>query len=76
MYYSFSCSYCSKVFYTYQDHKETAARILYEGIKTHLIEYDEDRKEYQFDEDPSIEIDQMYYALIETEDDPRGDYQL
>jgi len=76
MYYSHSCSYCSKVFYTYQDRKEHAASVLYTGIKAHLVEYAEDHKEFQFDEGQSIEINQMYYAMTETEEDPRGDYKL
>lgn len=76
MYYSHSCSYCLKVFYTYHASKEGAARKLYEGIKKHLVEYAEDHKEYQFDEAPSIEVNQMYYAMTEHEEDPRGDYEL
>ncbi|KKQ93667.1 MAG: hypothetical protein UT20_C0045G0001, partial [Candidatus Levybacteria bacterium GW2011_GWA1_39_11] len=36
----------------YHSSKEAAARKLHEGIKKHLIEYAEDHKEYQFDEDP------------------------
>ena len=51
-------------------------KLLFEGIKKHLIEYAEDHKEYQFDEDPEIEINQMYYAMSEHEEDPQGDYEL
>lgn len=76
MYYSHSCTYCSKVFYTYHSIKEAAAEILYKGIKSHLIEYQEDHKEYELDEGPSIEIDQMYYAISETEEAPAGGYEL
>lgn len=76
MYYSHSCSYCSKIFYTYHENKEAAANVLYTGIKTHLIEYSEDHKEYQFDEGPTIEINQMYYAMEESTDEPAGDYKL
>ena len=63
MYYSHSCSYCTKIFFTYHSNKESAAKTLFEGIKKHLAEYGEDHKEYMFDEDPDIEIDQMYYAM-------------
>ena len=76
MYYSHSCSYCSKVFYTYHESKEGASKILYEGIKSHLVEYREDHKEYMFDEDPEVEINQMYYAMREHNEEPQGDYKL
>ena len=76
MYYSYTCSYCTKIFYTYHDLKDGAAAQLYEGIKKHLIEFDEDRKEAEFDEAPSIEIDQMYYAMIEYSEKPNGDYEV
>jgi hypothetical protein len=76
MYYSHSCSYCLKVFYTYNGDKEAAATILYTGIKKHLVEYGEDHKEYLFDEDPETEINQMYYAMLEHQEDPQGDYEL
>ena len=76
MYYSHSCSYCAKVFYTYHSSKEGAARVLFEGIKKHLIEYAEDHKEFRFDEDPKIEINQMYYAMSESEEEPTGHYEL
>ena len=76
MYYSHSCSYCTKLFYTYQDSKEEASRVLFEGIKGHLVEYGEDHKEYMFDEDPEIEINQMYEAMEEGEEKPAGDYEL
>ena len=76
MYYSHSCSYCEKIFYTYQDSREEASRTLFEGIKKHLIEYGEDHKEYMFDEDPEIEINQMYEVMTEWEEEPAGDYKL
>lgn len=76
MYYSYRCSYCQKIFYTFHTNKMQAARILYEGIKAHLIDYNEDHKEYEFDEDPTIEDDQMYAVMVETEDAPRGGYMI
>ena len=76
MYYSHSCSYCAKIFYTYHSSKTDAARILFEGIKKHLIEYAEDHKEYQFDEGVEIEVNQMYYAMSESEEEPAGHYRL
>ena len=76
MYYSHSCSYCTKVFYTYHSNKEQAAEILFVGIKSHLTEWDEDHKEYEFDEAPEIEIDQMYEVMIELASPPSGGYEL
>ena len=76
MYYSHSCSYCAKIFYSYHSSKTGAARVLFEGIKKHLIEYAEDHKEYQFDEGVEIEVNQMYYAMSESEEEPAGHYKL
>ena len=76
MYYVHTCSWCTKVFYTYHNNREEASKILYIGIKEHLVEYGEDHKEHEFDEDPTIEIDQMYAALVETEEEPAGGYEL
>ena len=76
MYYSHPCSYCGKVFYTFNDNKEIASQVLYEGIKEHLKEYDEDHKEYEFDEDPEIEKNQMYKEMTESKEKPAGGYEL
>ncbi len=72
MYYSHRCSYCAKTFFVYDTNKSRAAKKLYEGIKKHLIDYGEDHKEYEFDEDPSIEANQMYNSMSESEDKPYG----
>jgi hypothetical protein len=64
------------MFYTFNRNKEAAARSLYEGIKAHLIEYNEDHKEYSFDDAPKIEVSQMYYAMVETNTRPAGAYEL
>lgn len=76
MYYSHSCSYCTKVFYTYHSNKEQAASILYYGIKQHLIEYNEDHKEYNFDDGPKIDTNEVYYAMTELNYPPEGGYEL
>ena len=76
MYYSFPCSYCGKVFYTFNDSKEQAAQTLYAGIKQHLISYNEDDKEHDFDEPPKIEVNQMYASMAESSEVPSGGYQL
>jgi hypothetical protein len=76
MYYVRSCSFCSKVFYTYNNNREEAAKALYNGIKKHLIEYNEDDREYEFDEYPEKEEDQMYYEMQEAEEPPVAGYEL
>lgn len=76
MYYAHNCSYCNKLFYTYQSTREQAAQVLYHGIKKHLIDYGEDHKEYEFDETPEIEIDQLYKTIVELSEEPSGGYEL
>lgn len=76
MYYSHPCSYCSKVFYTFNDNKEQAATTLYAGIKQHLISYGEDDKEHQFDDGASIDTNEVYAAMEESSEPPAGGYQL
>lgn len=76
MYYAHNCSYCNKLFYTYQDNRERASEVLYHGIKKHLIDYGEDHKEYEFDEAPEIEINQLYRSIVELSDEPSGGYEL
>jgi len=46
------------------------------GIKKHLIDYQEDHKEYEFDESPSVEANQMYYAMSESTHPPRSGYEV
>lgn len=76
MHYSHPCSYCSKTFYTYHSNKEVAARTLYYGIKKHLGEYNEDHKEYQFDDGPEVDSDEIYRAMSESKDPPTGGYPV
>ena len=76
MYYSHPCPYCRKIFYTFQSNKESASEILFSGIKQHLIDYDEDRKEYEMDEGKSIEVNQMYRGMRESDSPPSGGYEL
>ena len=76
MYYSTTCPYCSKVFYVFGDNKTTAASTLYTGIKKHLVDYDEDRKEYKLDDGASSDTNEIYNELSESKDPPSGGYPL
>lgn len=76
MYYSYPCSYCGRLFYTYHTNKEQAARTLYEGIKRHLVEYKEDEREYDLDDGPREDSNEIYDGMKELEDPPQGGYEL
>ncbi len=76
MYYSYPCSYCGRVFFTYNSSKEQASRILYQGIKQHLIDYNEDEREYEFDDTPQVDTNEVYYAVDESNNPPAGGYEL
>ncbi len=76
MYYSHSCSYCTKIFYTFNSDKHEASKTLYHGIKKHLIEYGEDHKEYKFDDGVEMDVDEIYYAVSELNEPPSGGCEL
>ena len=76
MYYMHQCTYCTKTFYVFSDSKMDAARKLYKGIKQHLMQYDEDRKEFLMDGSPDREANEMYYEMIELNEPPTGGYPL
>lgn len=76
MYYSDKCPYCSKIFYVFNDDKAEAAKELYAGIKQHLIDYNEDSKEYTFDEGEEKESNQIYGEMTETKEPPPGAYEI
>lgn len=76
MYYSHPCTYCGRLFFTYNTNKEQASDILFKGIKKHLIEYDEDKKEYEMDDHPDQEADQMYNTMKQSAHPPPGGYEI
>lgn len=76
MYYSHPCSYCRKVFYVYAKNRHRASSRLYAGIKKHLIDYNEDHKEYDFDDGPKIDTQEVYRALKESNHPPAGGYKI
>lgn len=76
MYYCHSCSYCSRVFCTYSTRKEDASTKLYYGIKQHLKDYDEDHKEYQFDDGVKTDSNEVYANMTEYSSRPSGAYEV
>ena len=76
MYYSQTCSYCNKVFYTFNDNKERAAETLYAGIKEHLIDSGEDEKETKFDDGPTEDTNEVYSEMAGNNEPPTGGYEL
>ncbi len=75
MYYSYKCPYCGRVFYTYDTNKERASRTLYFTIKQHLIDYNEDHKEYVLDDGEEADSDQIYEEMVESNIAPPGGYK-
>lgn len=75
MYYSYKCPYCGRVFYTYDTDRERASRTLYASIKQHLIDYNEDHKEYELDDGEREDSDQIYAGMSESKDEPVGAYE-
>lgn len=76
MYYSYNCTYCGRLFYTYNENKEQAAHILYSGIKAHLKDYDEDDKEYKMDDGEKVDSDMIYREMTSYNEAPSGGYEL
>lgn len=76
MYYSSHCPYCNRIFYVYASDKTTASQSLYAGIKQHLIDYDEDRKEHKLDDGPDADSAEIYNEMIESSEPPSGGYPL
>jgi hypothetical protein len=76
MYYSFNCTYCGRVFYTFNENKETAANTLYDSVKAHLKEYGEDEKEYEMDDGHQMDTDQIYSEMNGFDEAPTGGYEV
>ncbi len=76
MYYSHPCSYCGKIFYTYNSDRSKAAETLYYGIKKHLVDYGEDAKEHELDDGPSMDVAQIDASMTELAAAPAGGYEL
>jgi len=76
MYYAFTCTYCKRLFYTWNRSREQASHILYRSVKKHLVEYDEDRKEYEMDDGEQMDSNQIYSEMVELNDIPSGGYEV
>lgn len=77
MYYSYSCPYCSRLFYVYSDSKEEAAKELFAGIDSHETQYGEDQKDHTLHEyDPETETNMIYSSLEGSTEIPAGGYPI
>lgn len=75
MYYSFRCTYCGRLFYTYDTNKFNAAKTLYGTVKQHLIDSNEDDKEYEMDDGASEDSNQIYAEMVTSEQRPMGGFE-
>ncbi len=75
MYYSHQCTYCKKVFFTFNDDKWQAAKVLYKVIKEHLAHYDEDRREFELDDGEEKDQEQIYEEIVASNEAPSGGYE-
>jgi hypothetical protein len=45
-------------------------------VKQHLIDYNEDHKEYEMDDGEQADSNQIYNEMIEANDPPAGGYEI
>lgn len=76
MYYSYPCPACGKIFYTFSEHQQTAAQILYDGIEKHMTDYNEQRKNYVLDHPGYQDVNTIYYNMTPSASIPAGGYEL
>ncbi len=77
MYYSYSCPYCSKVFYVFDENQEHAAKQLFAGIAQHQVQFGEDTKDTKLKEyDPEVETNIIYSAITGSSEIPSGGYPI
>jgi hypothetical protein len=75
MYYSFHCPYCEREYYTFNENREIASHTLYISIKQHLIDFDEDHKEFILDDGEQADSNQIYAEMKESNSIPLGAYE-
>lgn len=73
MYYSYSCPYCSKLFYVFCESQDEAAKELFAGLQQHQVTYGENTKDPTLSEyDPEVETNMIYSAISGSEEIPSG----
>lgn len=75
MYYSFKCTYCGRLFYTYNFNKQRASEELYSTVKQHLIDSGEDEKEYEMDDGATEDSNQIYSEMTVSDHRPAGGFE-
>lgn len=75
MYYSFRCTYCGRLFYTYEMNKQRASQTLYGTVKQHLIDTGEDDKEYEMDDGATEDSNQIYAEMTVSDHVPTGGFE-
>jgi hypothetical protein len=77
MFYLFKCTYCGRQFYTFESgDKWLAAQRLYDAVKAHLQEYNEDDKEYEMDDGRYEDSNQIYKEMTSQSKEPEGAYEV
>jgi hypothetical protein len=76
MFYRYPCSWCGRIFYTYSSNsdKEVAAGILYDAIKAHQKEYNEDFREHNLDDGKFADSEEIEGGIKESEKIPEDGY--
>lgn len=59
----------------YDTNREHASQVLYYSIKQHLIDYNEDHKEYELDDGEREDSDQIYEHMKESRHKPPAGYE-
>jgi hypothetical protein len=77
MYYSLPCPACGRIFYLHSSHPETASEMLYDAIRKHLEEYNEDYREYDMDDGKKTDSKEIEGKMQVSEAPPKnGWYEL
>lgn len=74
MYFSHKCTYCGRLFAVNETDKYKASEQLYEIIKAHLKEYNEDHKEYKMDDGKIVDSAEILQDMTGSPDKPSGSY--
>ena len=75
-YFSHTCPDCKKVFFTFNDHKEQASQVLFNGLKQHMQNYKEPYIHQSADHYAEYNANSMYSSISESTQKPIGGYKL